>query len=60
MRLKLIIELDPYVPQAQIKPALTSVQANGKFSDAEMAQINNHNALSVFPRVAAKLGFSIA
>ncbi|PYH81132.1 amidohydrolase 2 [Aspergillus uvarum CBS 121591] len=46
----------PYVPVSQAKPGLASIQANGNFTEAEMAQINHQNALAIFPRIAAKLG----
>ncbi|TVY16245.1 Decarboxylase yanB [Lachnellula arida] len=49
----------PYVPLAQGKPGLAAIQANGNFSSSEMAQINNQNALNIFPGVAKKLGFAI-
>lgn len=47
---------DPYVPQAQAETALGTIPANGNFTAAEMALINGHNALGVFPGVATKLG----
>ncbi|PYI06943.1 amidohydrolase 2, partial [Aspergillus sclerotiicarbonarius CBS 121057] len=47
----------PYVPLVQSEAALPAIQAHGDFTDAEMARINNRNALSLFPRVAEVLGY---
>jgi predicted TIM-barrel fold metal-dependent hydrolase len=50
----------PYVPSSQAVPALASIQANGNYTASQMALINSQNALSIFPKVAAKLGFAIS
>ncbi|KAH6684548.1 hypothetical protein B0J14DRAFT_527368 [Halenospora varia] len=50
----------PYVPQTQASAGLAAIQVNGAFTNDEMAQINNQNALNIFPGVAAKLGFALA
>ncbi|GKZ19789.1 hypothetical protein AbraIFM66951_010794 [Aspergillus brasiliensis] len=47
----------PYVPLVQSEAALPAIQANGDFTDGEMARINHQNALSLFPRVAKVLGY---
>ncbi|KXG53997.1 Amidohydrolase 2 [Penicillium griseofulvum] len=41
----------PYVPFAQAKPALSSIEANGGFTPVEMGNINNQNALAIFPQI---------
>ena len=53
------MRIDPYVPLSQALPGLEAIQTNGAFTDDEMAQINNQNALSLFPGVATKLGFAL-
>jgi hypothetical protein len=48
---------DPYVPLSQAKPGLEAIQTNGNYTEADIALINNQNALGIFPGIAAKLGF---
>ncbi|CZR68307.1 uncharacterized protein PAC_18206 [Phialocephala subalpina] len=58
---KIVVGTDyPYVPLTQASPQLAAIQTNGNYTDAQMALINNQNALSVFPGVATKLGFAIS
>ena len=55
--LKLTCQLDPYASTNESGFDLKTVQLNGKFTNAEMAQINSKNTLAIFPRISAKLGW---
>ncbi|KAJ5496462.1 Amidohydrolase 2 [Penicillium fimorum] len=48
----------PYVPLSQAQPALSAIEGNGDFTTAEMGQINNQNALAVFPRIIDALNLN--
>ncbi|KAJ5951877.1 uncharacterized protein N7479_010290 [Penicillium vulpinum] len=45
----------PYVPSSQAIPGLSAIQGNGNFTIAEMGNINNQNALTIFPRIVKAL-----
>jgi hypothetical protein len=47
--------VDPYVPAAGAKLGLEVIQKNGEFTDVDMVRVNHGNALSIFPRIVAKL-----
>lgn len=46
---------DPYVPASQASAGLSAMQVNGNFTTVEMGQINNLNALKIFPRIVKAL-----
>lgn len=46
---------DPYVPVSQASAGLSAIQGNGNFTTVEMSQINNLNALKIFPRIVKAL-----
>ncbi|KAJ5706107.1 hypothetical protein N7536_001796 [Penicillium majusculum] len=45
----------PYVPASQASAGLSAIQGNGNFTTVEMGQINNLNALTIFPRIVKAL-----
>lgn len=54
-RCGILTRADPYVPASQASAGLSAIQGNGNFTTVEMGQINNLNALTIFPRIVKAL-----
>ncbi|KAL2784782.1 amidohydrolase 2 [Aspergillus keveii] len=53
---KILVGTDyPYVPAVGAKLGIEAIPANGEFTEGDMARVNHGNALSIFPRIVAKL-----
>ncbi|KAI2733460.1 hypothetical protein CBS147332_475 [Penicillium roqueforti] len=48
----------PYVPISQATSGLAAIEGNGNFTAVEMSQIDNLNALTIFPRIIKALKLS--
>ncbi|CAG8897721.1 unnamed protein product [Penicillium egyptiacum] len=47
----ILTHADPYVPVSQASSGLSAIEDNGTFTTVVMGQINNLNALKIFPRI---------